>query len=89
MAQRPAKLDWQPCVDDNDEPSLIAYARGYVCVSIHKGRMWSILKMDKLGGTVVLSGTNPPGPISVSRTAGHVNRKFAALMEQLEHKPQV
>lgn len=78
MVARSAPLDWAECVDDNDDPSLIAYAQGHVCVVIHGGKLWSILRMDKAGGTVVLSGVNPRGgPVSITRTAVYVNRRFS------------
>lgn len=82
MAQRPAPLNWNPCVDEDGGASLIAYSQGYVCAVLFKGTQWTILRMDdRLGGTVVLSGKNPPGPISTERTASHVNRKFAELLQ--------
>lgn len=78
---KPAQLNWNPCVDEDGGASLIAYSQGYVCAVLFKGTKWTILTMeDRLGGTVVASGKNPPGPISTERTASYVNRKFAEVL---------
>lgn len=79
---RPAKLNWNPCVDEVGGASLIAYSQGYVCAVLFGGTRWTILSMDDtLGGTVVQTGKNPPGPISTERTATYVNRKFAEFLK--------
>lgn len=79
---KPARLDWEPCIDDDGNEALIAYSQGYSCVVLHGGLLWTILSMEtQLGGTTVLSGKNPPGPISLSRTAAYVNRRFSDMLK--------
>lgn len=79
---RPAQLNWNPCVDEEGGASLIAYSQGYVCAVLFGGTEWTVLTMEnELGGTVVLRGSNPPGPISTERTAAFVNRKFAEFLK--------
>lgn len=75
------ELPWTHCIDENDDPGLIAYTRGYVCLVTHNGLRWAIVQM-KTGG-IVSQGTNPPGVISIHRTASHVNRRFATMLSLL------